>query len=101
MINYTKIDQSKLTRADKVCEFVKNRFKLSHLVISLNMSDENINVELLQKEAGIEVLLVLEQKLNEAFRCRYKVHRFPILSGSYMKNPLCKATVLYNFEKLQ
>ena len=41
------------------------------------MSDENINVELLQKEAGIEVLLVLEQKLNEAFRCRYKVKPTP------------------------
>lgn len=77
---------------------MKNRFKLSQLILRLNMLNDDINVELLQREAKVEVLLLLEEKLNEVFCCRYRAKRQPILSGSYVDNPMCRATVLYNFE---
>lgn len=100
MLDYTKIDQAKLFKADKVSEFIKKEYGLSHIRISLNMINDDINVELKQKEASQDVLSALKDELGIIYHSRYRILPTPILSGSYMDTPSRCPKVLYNFEKM-
>lgn len=100
MLDYEKIDKARLLKADKVSEFIKNQFSLSHITIALNMINDDINVELNQREVTSELLTALKEKLGTVYQSRYKIRPTPILSGSYMDNPMSRATVLYLFEKM-
>ena len=100
MIDYDKIDQAKLVKADKICELAKKEFSISYIKIRLNMINEDINVELKPSEMNSELLAYLKSKLESVYFCKYKIKSAPILSGSYMDNSICKATALYLFEKI-
>jgi len=100
MIDCKDTNKDRLIKAEKISSLVKETFNLTHIRISLNMFNDNINVELRQKENSKEVLLFLEQNFSLEFGFNYKIKHSPILSGSYVTNPNILTTALYNFERI-
>lgn len=100
MIDYAKIDQAKLVKADKVSEIVKQKFNLSYIRICLNMLNDDINVELKHNEISKSVLDSLKENFDRVYQNKYKIKPIPVLSGSYIDSTENKTKILYNFEKL-
>ena len=96
MIHY---DETKLIAANTVCESIKRKFNLSHMFIRLNMMNDDINIELCHAETTKDVLNAIQAELGKIYGGSYSVMPTPILSGSYVDNPIHKTTALYRFHK--
>lgn len=90
----------KLTKADEVRNRIKDKHQAESLRIYLNNENDDISVKLLQKEVSKLLIEDLNEEFFAVFQNRYKVTSTPILSGSYMDNPMQKKSVLYYFEKV-
>lgn len=93
-------EKLKFEKAELLKQRVKKMCALSFLHIGINTLNDNINIELNQKEATLEVLNTLKNELSNIFNCTYRILPTPILSGSYMDSPVRSPKVLYNFEKI-
>ncbi|MBS4760930.1 MAG: hypothetical protein KHX03_09565 [Clostridium sp.] len=93
-------ERLKFEKAEILKQRVKKTCNLSFLHIGINTLNDNVNVELNQKEVSQEVLNTLKNELGNMFQSSYRILPTPILSGTYMDNPVRTSKVLYNFEKI-
>lgn len=93
-------ERLKFEKAEMLKQRVKKMCNLSFLHIGINTLNDNVNVELNQKEATQEVLSTLKNELCNIYQCSYRILPTPILSGSYTDNPVRTPKILYNFEKI-
>lgn len=91
-------ERLKFEKAEMLKQRVKKMCGLSFLHVGINTLNDNINIELNQKEATQEVLSTLKNELSNIFNCTYRILPTPILSSSYTVNPVKAPKVLYNFK---
>lgn len=93
-------EKIKVEQVEKIKNRIKTVYELSYLHIGVNTLNDNINIELNQNEATQTLLNAIKQELDNVFNCSYRILPTPILSGSYIGNPLRTPKLLYNFEKI-
>lgn len=100
MGNMQLSNENRIEIAETISAQIKQKFGLTVFELSLNTFNENINIKLLQSEATQELLTAVSESLSINYRNRYIFKSAPILSGSYMDNPMQKKTAIYYFEKI-
>lgn len=100
MGNMQLSNDNRIEIAEAISAQIKQKFGLTVFELSLNTFNENINIKLLQSEATQELLTTVSESLSINYNNRYIFKSAPILSGSYMDNPIHKKTALYYFEKV-
>lgn len=93
-------NEERIAIAETISEEINEKFELSLFEMSLNALNQNICIKMLKSEATEAVLSAITHSLCVNYQTTFIFKSSPILSGSYMDNPISKASVLYLFEKV-
>lgn len=85
--------------AESISKEINEKFNLSLFEMSLNALNQHICIKMIKSEATEAVLSAITHSLCVNYHTTFVFKSTPILSGSYMDNPLQKKTAIYHFER--
>lgn len=100
MIEIDTVQRTRIEIAQVVSEEINSMHQLSVFEMSLNDLNQNICIKMVKSEATESVLSAITKSLCINYHTTFLFKSTPILSGSYMDNPMQRKTAIYHFEKV-